>query len=345
MPAQHLKHRGRVLRPRHATTAPDFGAETVLVSDPWEYVELWLKRKGHDNARAHWQQAREFFTAASELPPTSAPLPAYYCFLNAAKALLDVRGQATTAAHGVHGQRVPGSRSLDAESVHFHSNGVLGGLCRVLDEPTDKVEYTLKDALYNLPFVHRAYCLTFTSAPELYLPVKNPRFVRKRGSKEAWLAAELEARYVNKYTEAKLPSDWEFDHGPDLPFGTIRMKKRFQWHSRGASSSQNLQRLQAYHCRVRRSLQYIFGPSRLWYLKRGQVGDAWIERSPVTLSFAIMHRLSELSRYDPVSLRQHLERQHNWLLSEYVAVASRQFIDEMASEITGCDFMVPGIRR
>jgi hypothetical protein len=58
-----------------------------------------------------------------------------------------------------------------------------------------------------------------------------------------------------------------------------------------------------------------------------------------------MHRLSELSRYDPLSLRVHLDRQHNWLLSEFISVAPRQFIDEIASEITGCDFMVPGIRK
>jgi len=41
-------------------------------------------------------------------------------------------------------------------------------------------------------------------------------------------------------------------------------------------------------------------------------------------------------------LRKHLETQHNWLLSEFIATACTQFIDEISSEITGQEFMTPG---
>jgi hypothetical protein len=51
---QDIVYKGRVLRPRRATIAPDFASETVLVSDPWEYVDLWLKRNHHEEARAYW---------------------------------------------------------------------------------------------------------------------------------------------------------------------------------------------------------------------------------------------------------------------------------------------------
>lgn len=342
MPAIDIPYKGRTLRPRRATIAPDFASETVLVSDPWEYVDLWLKRNSHHEARAFWSQAREFAEAAAQLPVTSAPLPAYYSFLNATKALLKVRKHSVAESHGVHGQALPDRRSLDSEQIHFHASGVLSGLCAVLNESTAAATYSLKAALYNLPFIHRAYCLTFTSAPELFIPLKNCRFVRKARSDEAWFCAEVEARYSTSHLVAKLPNEFELDDGATQS-GTVRMKSRFKWNGRALAASTG--RLLNYHQKVRRHVKYVFGPSRLWYLKRNQVGALWLDRSSLTLSFAIMHRLSELSRYQPLLLRQHLDRQHNWLLSEFVATASRQFIDQVASEITGSDFMIPGIRR
>jgi hypothetical protein len=116
VPFGNIKYKGRVLRPRRATLSPDFASETVLVGDPWDYVDLWLRREAHDKARAYWQQAREFAGAAASLPATSSPLPAYYCILNAAKALLSVRKHNVGAQHGVAGAAQPG-RSLESETV------------------------------------------------------------------------------------------------------------------------------------------------------------------------------------------------------------------------------------
>lgn len=344
MAFSEIVYRGRTLRPRKAIATPDFNAETVLVSDPWEYVDLWLKRSKQSAARAYWEQAAEFSEAAESLPPTSAPVPAYYCMLNATKALLEVRGEKVKDAHGVHGAQDGERTSLEGEKVHFHSDGVLAGLCRLVGEDPGPTHVRLKEALYNLPYIHRAYSLTFTSVPDLFIPIRNPRFVRKAKSQEAWFCAEVESRYVNKHTAKKLPEGWEFDSGSPHD-GTIRMRSRFTWKGREATSEANQTRLVRYHRRVRKHLFYIYGPQRLWYLKRGAVGSSYVERSSLTLTFAAMHRLSELSRYDPLSLRSHLDRQHNWLVSEFISVATRQFVDEIASEMTGSDFLVPGIRK
>jgi len=54
-----------------------------------------------------------------------------------------------------------------------------------------------------------------------------------------------------------------------------------------------------------------------------------------------MHRLSELSRYEPEALAGHLEAKHNWLLSEFLRVAPMQFAYGIASEITGLEFLKP----
>jgi hypothetical protein len=57
--------------------------------------------------------------------------------------------------------------------------------------------------------------------------------------------------------------------------------------------------------------------------------------------FAAMHRLSELSRYDPISLAGHFNVNHNWLLAEFIKASPSQFVYGIASEITGLEFIRP----
>ncbi|WP_213584266.1 YaaC family protein [Paenibacillus sp. J2TS4] len=80
-----------------------------------------------------------------------------------------------------------------------------------------------------------------------------------------------------------------------------------------------------------------------WYIRRSQNGDKWINRSPLTLSFAAMHRLSELSRYNPMILRGYLSGRHNWIVTEFIQKSPYQFINEIASEITGYEFLDTGV--
>ena len=59
---------------------------------------------------------------------------------------------------------------------------------------------------------------------------------------------------------------------------------------------------------------------------------------------AAMHRLSELSRYDPEGLMTYLEGKENWLLTEFIELGPLQFIDELVCEMTSLEFGSPGIR-
>ncbi len=57
---------------------------------------------------------------------------------------------------------------------------------------------------------------------------------------------------------------------------------------------------------------------------------------------AIMHRLSELSKYDPKGLSIYLDSQANWLLTEFIQLAPSQFINEIICEMTSLEFSMPG---
>ncbi|MCT8331206.1 YaaC family protein [Albidovulum sediminis] len=327
-------------------TSPDFGALHVLSNDPWQYVELSLRRAKSKEALSYWQQARRFAEASELLSPEAAPLPIYYAFLNASKALLKHKKVKHGDHHGVTGQRSEDARaSLANETVKFQNGGILPALCGYFNESTTAAEYSLRDILWNIPFIHRAFCLSFTSAAELFIPLESAKYVRHDKTREAWFEAEIVPRFSDQRTLRSLPNSfetWDAD-GKTL----VRRKKRFDWYV-GRTNSEDkkraLQRLQNYHGTTRRVVVNIGGERDLWYLKKQLANNHVGARHTVTLMFAAMHRLSELSRYDPAGLDRHLSGQANWLLVEFINHAMGQFIDQIATEITGFQFWPPKMR-
>jgi hypothetical protein len=149
----------------------------------------------------------------------------------------------------------------------------------------------------------------------------------------------LEGRYSNQSTVKRLPNAFEHDPSVTDRF-QIRAKKRFNWIPSDKPGS--LTRYSAYHARIRADVQYIHSPQRLWYLKRSDKVEGHISRSTMSIAFAAMHKLSELARYDPQALAKHFDGRYNWLLSEFIAIAPVQFLDEVSCEMTGHEFMPPG---
>ncbi|MBC1779583.1 YaaC family protein [Listeria booriae] len=335
-----IKINKRELTIKKSYGKPNFNGQSILASNPWEYVELWLKRNNKDNeALFYWQQAKQFYEATESLPLTAAPLTAYYCFLNATKTLLSVRNIPFNEQHGVTGRRKSGGSHLGNEIIRVQAKGVFPELCKYFgDFVPSKKEFILKDLLRNLVYIHRAYCLTYTSEKnkEIFIPINRIYFVQKKESNEAWCCIEIDEKYTGSVTERKLKKDFEKDPNFDKNF-VVRSKSRFKWDG---SKTMKDEKFIRYHKKIRKNLQYIAGTSSRWYIKRKDIDDS-ICLNSLSITFAAMHRLSELSRYNPLVLRKHLDSQQNWLLSEFINSAPYQFIHEIASEITGEEFLVP----
>jgi hypothetical protein len=294
----------------------------------------------------YWQQARSYFVASRNLPARSSPLTSYYCFLNAAKTLLTVKNVPFSDQHGVTGTFLPLSkRVLGNEVIAFKGGGVFPALSRYLEEEENAEEHTLTAILSNLPFIHRAYRYTFRSHPELFIPLRG--VVYRKGSDDyVWITAKIEGRFADGRSLATLPQQFELDKGYANEC-VIRTKRRVEWFGRGASKdhkSRAADRLATYHRKLRQHLVYISASPDLWYVKREMAGAEYLSRYSLPLIMAAMHRLSELSRYDPAGLIKYLEGKENWLLTEFIELAPMQFIDEIVCEITSLEFGIPGIR-
>lgn len=240
--------------------------------------------------------------------------------------------------HGVGGEFNGSKVSLASEKVHLSDSGILGALCMYFSEPAD-VDVDLKSILYNLPFVHRAFSLTFTSVKESFVPIKNEKFIKHPDEERAWFSFELKERVESESKFLKfLPDIFEKDGGISDSL-VLRTKKRIELNG---SLETQLGKFRGLNKTLREHLHFISGPTRLWYLKVTG-SNLYLKRSQLTLILAGMHRLSEMSRYDPQLLGKHLESQHNWLLSEFIGKSSEQFINEISCEITGDEFGTPSI--
>jgi hypothetical protein len=233
MPAPELQIGNRTAYLRKAICSPDFSSERVLARDAFQFAELWLQREC-PIALPFWNQARSYYLASRNLPAQSSPLTSYFCFLNAAKSLLTVKGVDFSDYHGVSGQFDPISkRALSNEKIAFKGGGILPALSRFLQEEETTDEHTLKDVLSNLPFIHRAFRYTFRSYPELFIPLRNVIY-RKGGGDYVWITAKIEGRFANGRSLASLPEQFEIDRGYTDEC-VIRTSRRIKWFGHRAS--------------------------------------------------------------------------------------------------------------
>lgn len=328
---------------------PKYGSKTILTDSCWEYVSLFLKRQsssGSGDALFYWKQAHSFYLASKSLPDSACPLTSYYCILNAAKALLRFKGVAEDRlrSHGISSVRSDSTKTnINDAYTSVKGAGVLPELTRYYNFNLATGHYSMANLLYNIPCVHRAYCVTF-SKPEIFIPINKPIYVKKDNSKEAWLKFEICGRYANVKALKNLPNKFEHDIGVTDQY-TVRMKKRFEWDIH-KNIDERKKALCKYNEKIKKYLYYIYGENKLWYIKKQIEGNESLEFAPsASLIFTVFHWLSELVRYNPKLFNKYMESKQNWLLHEFINNALDQFVDEIGCEITGEDIMCTGYRK
>ena len=342
---------GKVITLMKPYTKANYGSKTVLTDSTFEYVELWLKRQSKTKAKEalfYWQQSQSFYKASQVLPIESKPLTAYYCCMNAAKALLAMNDiEMENISHGVTGKRNDRSINIKNHHITYSARGVLNHLSILFNEDRNKTEYCIYDLLYNIPCIHRTFALTYKNIPELFVPISDIVFETTNTiRKKAYLKFRIDSRYNNGNSLRYFPKCFEktFDE-KDVVNIYYRSKKRVEWDIH-ADIAKRLTALDAYHTKQRKNLYYILGNKRLWYIKKELPNNVHIiKRSSITLIYGVMHWLSELVRYNPDVFNKLLSSNQNWLIREFINICLPQYIDEISCEITGSDIMCTGYRK
>ncbi len=345
MAVNDVQFKGRVCKPHKAATSPLMDARTVLTDSPWQFVDLWLKRQNKNDARFYWRQAREFHAAALGLSAQASPLLLYYSYLNIAKSLLTSKQVSYSPHHGVREKqmRAPTDRvDLSNEGVRLLNKGVASSLSQYFGESETNTDHSLKDIFLNLPFIHRTYILTHDRETEVYVPLVNCRFVHDSNLRVAYLRAGLSKDYRMGVVLRRAPGS--FIEDPEFPGTCIRSSVSVPCTHGGRPTEADIQNIKTLNLQLRGDIEYINGAQTLWYLRTRPSAAKIISRRVPTLTLMAMHRLSELCRYKPLELDKHLSSKKNWLIDEFLRMSPPQFVDEMASEITGYQFQTPNVR-
>lgn len=338
--------KNRIMKPHKASVYPDLSARNVLTNSHWDFVELWLKRNGKDEALFYWSQSRAFNKASVGLPNQSAPLLHYYSFMNAAKALLSSRGITFGHHHGVSSAKGCdyNNSNLSTTGVFIKTHGIVPSISSYFGDEENESKYNLQDLFANLPYIHRTYCLTYHIDKDIFIPIKNAKFVYDSTSGKAYLNATLSKDFSYEGVEAILPSSFQLNSNNQSNGFDIRSTYSHNCNASVEVDLNALESLGVLHKKVRGDLFYINGAETLWYIKGVNNIVRNIKLSPITITLAAMHRLSELSRYDPFKLDSFLQGEENWILAEFIQQSPAQFIDEISSEITGHQFLIPNVR-
>lgn len=195
--AEIIKYNNKELTLKTATNSPNLVGRTAIVSDRWEYVRFFLKNTKKNKAKAnealfYWNQAEEFYKSSEKLSLTSIPLPLYYCFLNATKALLEFKYLKNYSPyHGVTGYNYNKNITkpmLDEQIVQIKPKGVCPSLLEFLGANSGKFignNITFDKLLGNLVYIHRTFVISqgIPQHKEIFIPLDSVCFIRKPNKK------------------------------------------------------------------------------------------------------------------------------------------------------------------
>ncbi len=378
-----VSYKGKLLRMYKSYTDSNFQSNTILTDDVFTYIEFYFsshtkalkyrnpssKSKYGSEKKYHytfyWKQAMTFYYATKSLPIESVPLLSYYSMLNAAKAFLSFKSEyiedfvENFAGHGLfENVNLPGT-DLNTIAVGRKNKGVFPLFGKYLEQNFDTIwpsgktnTITLKKLLYNLAYIHRAYITTYNTPrsakiPELFIPVvafKSPCY-HKGNDGNIYLVINIDKSYFPSNSVA-IPPTYISSISPEFRVShkenfILQSVKGARWNNTESLSSDFKQ----LNKELRQEFQYIRSSKRLWYLRRSTlISSDIVKMNSMLITMAAMHRISEIVRYKPEQLAHLMKSKENWLLHEFITLALDQFIDEIATEITGQDIMGTGTK-
>jgi hypothetical protein len=179
--------------------------------------------------------------------------------MNAVKTLLTAKSVAFGAHHGVgipKANRGKTMRDIASEEVEIKSAGVLPSLSVYLGETEALRVHTLKELFFNLPYIHRTYCLTYTQQTDMYIPFTECQYVCDKTLGRAFLRATLSKDFSAKRVIKRLRPAFVID--ADCDDGrTVRSATSVSFGRPRRPTDADLANLTTLNRQVRNDLYYI----------------------------------------------------------------------------------------
>lgn len=367
-PMSELRYKGRTLWMMSPYTSANYSEKAILTKSTFNFVDAWLLKKKiageiTDEPLYYWRQAKNYYVESIDVKSEVKPLLNYYCCLNTVKCLISKNGiQVSNITHGVGRQKATGTK-LEDQIIDFLGTGALKLLRTHLGSDGGEGTYSLKSILYNIVAIHRAYTYTYPADRELFIPLKSLKYYKKDGLDRITVTLDInkpgDLSQLNNIPSSftlttKTKEDWDKICGESsaerLRWAIaenklyFRYKGEVEW-TETSGEDDKVDALANLHKKTRPYFQYISADTPLWYLKISDNSNKDIlNYSSLVLSYAAMHCLSEMVRYVPDTYAKLLDSECAWLITEFIEVGMDQFIDEIASEITGLNIMRSGVK-
>ena len=102
---------------------------------------------------------------------------------------------------------------LDNEGVHIRNKGVLPALSLHLQESELTSNHSMRELLFNVPCVHRTFCITYPAQEDMFIPLTDCQYVVDTGSMDAYLIGRLSVDFDDPKFMGRLPATLIADPG------------------------------------------------------------------------------------------------------------------------------------
>lgn len=326
-----------------------------ITSDPWSCLQVQVRRKVQDAGRrrralAFFEQAADFYRAASAPRIGSKPLLYYYSFLNLAKAFLVIR-KGMNLSHCMHGLREPDENvrkrlTITSQWVKVSDAGRrphkrVQVYREFMDECGFPVPRTPKatkvvDLLEQVVAINRVTCHSLGRSPQFF-PIDRIAFEYDPEGKKVWIAfridrGELAVRRHAPHELRKHTSRFDEVESPDP--GYRRYESRAMGY--GRSPMQVLRKL------------VLATWADIWSELRPAGYQFWASSVPggkrmaqLASGYQTMFYLGSIARYRPDDFHNFAEGKHGWLLQEFINSQPLQFLYFLGSGIAETEMIMP----
>lgn len=328
------------------------GTSLVLTANPWAYLSAWFSQKiaisrggnreRFEKGKYFVEQAESFDDAAgfTKLPTKGTLI--YYSMLNLVKALLSVRGVDLEVHIEHHGLSLPlgTTDEIAISSNRTGSISIFHEFCKALGYPAPAKQIVKLVAVYSqIPEIHE---ISFTlghlaTSKRGFLPVEVDFLVNEAKDK-----AFIEIRYEKK-NEVRVPCN-KFYRGEIKNYCSLRAADENGWviyrsKRRKTVNTDNWPRIYKNLSAEIEEFRLSSILTRSGYRYYANLEPGPIPQLPSVL--ALMFFIGTIARYRPSVTEALMAGDLYPILAESVESCPRQFLYQMASQITSSVCAVP----